>query len=451
MNYGESLALDMGQQLKAQAREFIELLHHDSTHKRGNIAYFRSIKKEIDSKDHKLLSYEDLLNKADELIGLKDVYISPNTFWGHNRKYDNLWQLRSLFVDLDIDKHNEKNNTNLTYKEAYYIFLEMVAAGKIPRPSMIVYSGRGLHIYWRIKDAPKKAAIWWQEIEDKLIKKLKDLGADTAVRDVTRVLRLPGTVNSKNNKVCEIWFTDKKARYSLAELQEKYFEKQHKIYEEQRNKKKSNRGRKPNYLQEIKTPYTLHKTRYEDILKLCESRKWQVNRNNTILDLCYFRGVLGITELEDLLKVGEEINKKFKEPLSPRELKTTVNNSLKYVKAYLGYKEEVSEDLNKLAVQGQRDKRGLWYKNETLIERYEITPEEMELLELKIITKEIKQRRQTLKRFPKGEDGMTDKQREREQKRKKAHELAAQGFTHKQISQCLNVSISTIKRFLNVK
>ena len=75
---------------------------------------------------------------------------------------------------------------------------------------MIVDSGRGFHLYWKIKDAPIGALKTWQVLEDYLYKKLKEFGADPRATDAVRVLRLPGTINTKNGRECKIVYSDDK-------------------------------------------------------------------------------------------------------------------------------------------------------------------------------------------------------------------------------------------------
>lgn len=58
---------------------------------------------------------------------------------------------------------------------AYKVF-ELAEEGLIPRPTMIVDSGRGIHVYWRIKNAPYQALNTWQELQDLFYTKLKPLG-----------------------------------------------------------------------------------------------------------------------------------------------------------------------------------------------------------------------------------------------------------------------------------
>ena len=58
-------------------------------------------------------------------------------------------------------------------------------------PSMVVHSGRGTHVYF-CTDVPLNQ---FSELQKQLIAKL---GTDPAVKDVSRVMRLPGTLHLKD-------------------------------------------------------------------------------------------------------------------------------------------------------------------------------------------------------------------------------------------------------------
>jgi hypothetical protein len=70
----------------------------------------------------------------------------------------------------------------------------------MPWPSLVVFSGRGMHFYWCTTHTPAPALPVWQAIQKRLIDCLADVGADRLARDCARVLRLVGTVNSKVNE-----------------------------------------------------------------------------------------------------------------------------------------------------------------------------------------------------------------------------------------------------------
>jgi len=118
------------------------------------------------------------------LAGQQDTYISINQFDGW-RLVRLLRSLRAVYVDLD-------GTTDLDAA------LDALREARMPAPSLAVFSGRGLHLYWLLQPLPPKALPVWQRVMDTLNEALLPLGADPKARDCTRVLRLVGTVNSKN-------------------------------------------------------------------------------------------------------------------------------------------------------------------------------------------------------------------------------------------------------------
>ena len=64
-----------------------------------------------------------------------------------------------------------------------------------PQPSLLVHSGGGLHSYWRLK-TPLLPAKQTSAIIRSLV---RNLGADRAATDLSRVLRVPGTWSWKRN------------------------------------------------------------------------------------------------------------------------------------------------------------------------------------------------------------------------------------------------------------
>jgi len=120
----------------------------------------------------------------------RDTYLSVNQFDGW-RTIKLLRSLRANFVDIDL-KDGQRPEIALA------LALQELAHQRLPAPSFVVYSGRGLHLYWMLCPTPPKALPVWQRIEDKLVDALTEIGADPRARDCTRVLRLVGTRNTKN-------------------------------------------------------------------------------------------------------------------------------------------------------------------------------------------------------------------------------------------------------------
>lgn len=139
----------------------------------------------------KIAPADDLAVAMAGHIGEIDRYFTPNEFrnW---RRVDLLSSLRACYIDLD-------GYTDLG------ALLDALPALDIPQPSLVVESGRGLHLYWPIEAVPATALPMWQALQDELVRKLANLGADPSARDCTRVLRIVGSVNGKNAAEVRGW------------------------------------------------------------------------------------------------------------------------------------------------------------------------------------------------------------------------------------------------------
>jgi hypothetical protein len=143
------------------------------------------------------------------------------------RKKDYVRYLNACYVDIDCyDK-------GLTTGEVTGRVDDMVIAGKLPQPSLQVYSGQGVWYLWLLYDEDPKVETgkgswerwpdgwkrwyepeqyppvraWpdrvrrWEEIQKKLFAMLEPLGADRAVTtDTARIMRLPGSLHRKSGK-----------------------------------------------------------------------------------------------------------------------------------------------------------------------------------------------------------------------------------------------------------
>ena len=157
-------------------------------------------------KDHENVKIENVryedLEKIENYKGQEDVFITPNTMYMPFRKVENIRQFRALYQDLDCEK------LGLEKSEVVYIMWLLYYEEKIPKPSLVVDSGRGLHVYWVIKNAPYGALQTWQELQDYLYHQLKHLGADKRATDGARVLRLPNTINSRSKTECNVLYSE---------------------------------------------------------------------------------------------------------------------------------------------------------------------------------------------------------------------------------------------------
>lgn len=98
---------------------------------------------------------------------------------------------------------------------------EHLEASTFPHPSVVIDSGGGLHGYWLLREP------WFLSSDDtraaaEVVQRLwvQTIGADPAVHDLTRVLRIPGTLNFKYTPPRKVAFLqcDLDRRYSLQAL-----------------------------------------------------------------------------------------------------------------------------------------------------------------------------------------------------------------------------------------
>lgn len=84
----------------------------------------------------------------------------------------------------------------------------------MPEPTMLVNSGHGSHVYWRLRDRQGPTEI------SRLVGDVAAfIGSDPSVKNPSRVMRLPGFLNLKPPKArVELVRANPKARYNFAEL-----------------------------------------------------------------------------------------------------------------------------------------------------------------------------------------------------------------------------------------
>ena len=155
---------------------------------------------------------------ADEL--LRDSYFSINSFYrggGYRRglsdklgpignsvqtafrRADGARYLTACFADLDC------HALGISPGQAVGAVIDAQIAKKIPPVSMLLYSGRGVWCYWflaagdRLVPAFPDNVCLWQKIQNAIGGTLAALGADANARDVPRVCRVAGSVNSKSS------------------------------------------------------------------------------------------------------------------------------------------------------------------------------------------------------------------------------------------------------------
>ena len=425
--------------MSKSVREYYNHLYDSTTDGYLQLVKFENKEIKIFNGDSK-----ELREIVEEYTSENDVFITPNTMYKRQRRVANIRQFRALFQDLDIHKlgYSKEETVCMIYILAY--------ENKIPMPSMIVDSGRGIHLYWKIKNAPFGALKTWQELQDYLYYQLKHLKADRQATDGARILRLPNTINSKDKSICEVVVINDNLEYSMYDLREQYLNYNYtKQLEFQETKTIKTNKRVIN--NKFFNSYSLHMTRVEDIETLCKLRNYNLTnyRNMVIHCYAYWKGIY-IRDISELECEVIELNNSFTEPLKDTEIKSVIRCIPKAIEKFIAYEQGLRSGETKRASKGMKDNGGYWYKNETLIERLNITTEEQRHMKT-IIGLDEKYRRNNERRRDerRNENGLTKREQDKQDRIQEIKYLKEEGLSQSKVAKELNIGIATVKRYWN--
>ena len=206
-----------------EASVFISTLYHDDKSgyscigEKSVVGYNQTFKKTNN------LDLTDILKNYN-----KDFYISVNTFSSKNRRKTNLFNRSTIYIDIDLHKKIVSDND---IKSVCDILTNAYDNNLLSIPTMITFTGRGFGIYYileksincNIKSTEKMRTLFeltYQSIVNKYEKVLQktcpQAEIDKSVMDGSRIVRIPSTKNSKNNKICHLIFLNKKNDGSIS-------------------------------------------------------------------------------------------------------------------------------------------------------------------------------------------------------------------------------------------
>ena len=362
------------------------------------------------------IEYDDLEEAIKKYKGYYDVFVTENTIDNiYTKENKDVLQFRAFYVDLDKVDNIEDCINKIN---------ELVDADVIPVPSKIIFTGRGLHVKWYIKDyaaTVKKNITTWNRVETYLVNSLRELGADKKVKDPARVLRIPGTINSKNDEVVRVVLDNELPLYDLYELYNKYTP--YKPQQAPKNKK----GKKIL----LTSKNTLNYARLKDLETLLELREYDLSgiRNGFLMFYTTYYILVNNSDYEETLQEIKKISSRIKSKkcTSLSELKSFVRNGLKKIEEHnKGYK--------------------VLPNNETIIEWLEISEDEQNQL-LTLRGKELKYEKNNLRRKSnrRNEAGLTNKQQELLELKKKAESLRNKGLSNRAIAKEFGCSEGKIR------
>lgn len=173
------------------------------------------------SGDRKQVMYplKDLEKVLSELEVNQEVFITQAQFFRRKRQQRYMSKVYQCFVDLDVyNADSAVVGDNPSPASKAQLLLMYCNDNLIPEPSIIVSSGRGLYAKWIFDSpVPRSAFLRWRALERELVKRLQAWGADRSATDGSRVLRLVGSTNLKNEQEVKVVHHSEK-RYSFDEL-----------------------------------------------------------------------------------------------------------------------------------------------------------------------------------------------------------------------------------------
>lgn len=369
----------------------------------------------------------------------KDIYLSLNAFEYGSRTTGALKQIRNIGVDIDCYK------LNISVQDALEEVRKLILKGSVPNPNLVILSGRGIQLIYSISGgASPKMAFLSQYITTQFISELKHIGADTSATDVTRVFRLPYSINSKSDRqvAVELWRT---LEYSLLELYSFCTP-----LEQRRKPSKKRKGILATLPSKkgLKDLYSLNTARKNDLELLVSLRNGDVEKRNVMTYIYSYTVALILKNKEATIEFARQLNDRFAEPDKAREVRRTAGN------AY--------DDALKFFEEFKKREFRMWYqsmdgiirpmKNSTIIEELDITADEIKQFST-VIDKAEKQARDT-KRKRKNRGSVSREDYTKEQQEKTDSNIAAvadllkEGYKQKQIAESLGLSKGRVSQLV---
>ncbi|CAB4190271.1 Domain of unknown function DUF927 [uncultured Caudovirales phage] len=127
-----------------------------------------------------------------------------------SRKKDNVKALKAFWLDIDcgeakarVDEKTGRSDGYIDQPTALGELKRFCKLVGLPKP-ILVNSGRGVHVYWALTEEITREQ--WEPVADRLreLCNTNELYVDPAVFEVARVLRIPGTLNFKDDPATEV-------------------------------------------------------------------------------------------------------------------------------------------------------------------------------------------------------------------------------------------------------
>ena len=393
------------------------------------------------------------VHRLEEVLSLhqnsnRDVWISQATFYRTRRTVENVRSVGLNFVDIDCDELSWAKD--LTPVDRANFILQVCDESRIPRPSVIVHSGRGLHLKWLYKKAiPHPALTRWSVVEKHLVEKFRAFGADPKATDAARFLRLVATTNTKAEKWknrCEVVYVNVNdtvdgsiCRYEFDKFADQVLPFTRQQIREFRKLKEQTKSKETKVKKTKWNPQTINAMRADDLEKLVEIRGGMPEGKRMI---CLF------WQMNFMCLAGRVTDDNFDAMASLLAMKIDPRwdfriGDLVTVRMKMRSTHRKSQDAQRIELYTP--------KTEKLIADLEITLEEQRQLKTLASVSVKQERRQEAREMRRREANIMPRAlyiSRAEQRCIRAHELRAKGLSIRAIAKEMELSVGAISGYL---
>ncbi|WP_417796541.1 helix-turn-helix domain-containing protein [Terasakiella pusilla] len=404
-------------------------------------------------RSYKMAVYEQVMSGLDLTL---DTYISQNVFERPNRRTLNLQTISHGYVDLDT--YNIEKLSKMAAEDIAAEILAFCDANKISPPSMIIDSGRGLYLkYVWSSLIPAQAAGRAIAVNRKLVEIFAAFGADPKCVDMSRILRVVGSINTKTGRPCRvIWAELPLKTYSFDKFADEvlpYTYEQVKAFREKKAKMLSLAQAKG--LRKVKTGKTdwaqFHWKVLSDLLTIKKLRYGAGYVKEGMRDLFGFLGAVQLAhalpnqcDLFHELRIWVGQNGLLPEGYTQKQLLRACSTLMERVKEHRSGKMRTFN--------GEKVSPIYTYSIRKMIELLEITQSEMKQLSVLINGMEKKQRNTKQRRRKRRAEGMVPRAlyvQRASVKAVVARQLKESGFSVSDIAKHMEISRSAVYRYIN--
>ena len=304
--------------------------------------------------------------------GKKKQFISLNAFdvdWNNkqfSRQTSRLKQIRNIGIDID------QYNLGLSIEEALDEIQALILSEMIPEPNLVLTS-RGIQLFYTVNRGASPEMSWLASyITEQFISKLEHIGADSNAKDMSRVMRVPNSINERNNAVVkpDIWNNE---AYTLQQLQ---------AYCRPLEQFRSRKKLKNNVInlpinEKLSQYYKTNYARLRDLRRLIDIRKGDLTgmRNVFLYIYSYHQALVLNTQKDVITSVRNTFNdiySRTEKPISNAEFERTVKSAYKDAEQFFKH----FKDNGYRVIYKANDGIKKPMKTSTLIDKLSITEEE---------------------------------------------------------------------------